>query len=105
MFRIGVTQDIGAAFPLPIIRISQQMPYEFGRLRIWNPGAGKSSMLWGIALFVLIISIGLFIARFAVFYSQGGLWFDEIFSVWATDPTAPIVTVLVERIGPETNPP
>lgn len=38
-------------------------------------------------------------------WPRNGLWIDEYFSLWASDPALPLSRLLTERIFPDTNPP
>jgi hypothetical protein len=38
-------------------------------------------------------------------WPRNGLWIDEYFSLWASDPRLPLIQLLSERIFPDTNPP
>jgi hypothetical protein len=54
----------------------------------------------------------IFAAAFAVFLLEhsaiaevNGWWFDELFSIWSSNPAEPFSTVFMGRIEPDTTPP
>jgi hypothetical protein len=59
-----------------------------------------------------VLGGAIFAAAFVVFLLEhsaiaavNGWWFDELFSIWSSNPAEPFSTVFMERIEPDTTPP
>ena len=59
---------------------------------------------WLNIVFVLGVAL-LFAREFASVSAISGWWFDDLFSLWASEPTLPFSVVLRERILTDSNPP
>lgn len=61
----------------------------------------RRHLAWG----ALALALVLFVAAQAALAGVNGLWVDEIFSFWASDPALPLGQLFGERIFADSNPP
>jgi hypothetical protein len=59
---------------------------------------------WALHLLIATATL-LFAAALLSINAVNGWWNDELYALWASDPTTPFTTVFAERIYPDTNPP
>jgi hypothetical protein len=61
------------------------------------------ALMLGSAIFVA--AFGLFLLEHSAIAALNGWWFDELFSIWSSNPAEPFSTVFMGRIEPDTTPP
>jgi hypothetical protein len=54
---------------------------------------------------LLIIAVALFVIGEIAIGAVNGWWSDELFALWASDPSLPFVRIFSERIATDSNPP
>jgi len=59
---------------------------------------------WQVIVLLLCVAV-LFTGELASVSAISGWWFDDLFSLWASEPTLPFTVAFRERILPDSNPP
>jgi hypothetical protein len=75
-------------------RLNQQSPRDVGT---------KFNGLLGGAIFVA--TFGVFFLEHSAIAAVNGWWFDELFSIWSSNPAEPFSAIFLGRIEPDTTPP
>jgi hypothetical protein len=61
------------------------------------------ALMLGGAIFAA--AFGFFLLEHSAIAEVNGWWFDELFSIWSSNPAEPFSTVFMGRIEPDTTPP
>ena len=105
----------GGTLPLHILRTRSIftpimiVPPAAGRRQLWGLDRAKAQLhsrqgtLIGVPM--LLVAVILFCVELRWISLVNGWWIDELFSIWATDPSRGFVDVFVHRILPDTTPP
>jgi hypothetical protein len=54
---------------------------------------------------IFVATFGVFLLEHSAIAAVNGWWFDELFSIWSSNPAEPFSAVFMERIEPDTTPP
>jgi hypothetical protein len=66
-------------------------------------GDDSRALMLGGAIFAA--AFGVFLSEHSAIAEVNGWWFDELFSIWSSNPAEPFSTVFMGRIEPDTTPP